>query len=320
MFRCVKCCATSCAIDKTLEEIWNCKIEFGTFIQNIRKQKKLEVRALAEQVGVDASTISRIENLHTQATVYTAFRICNGLGVTLSDLTYALSEKHLSRFYQNPLPIDRIDRRFIVNLRDVVSIVRSFKENRQNAIENLLEKINNLLKKYDEANLGHVSGHFTIGGFYSAGEIERYLFSSLLSEVYVLKHPPLSADLIVQIYQQEGAMTPKDVEVYLQQIRTRSRFLPTSSIEKMKINDVLRLLDRKGGGLDYENVVGMIWEACRFLGEFDKFNDVFDWKDGGGHYYPVDDRAYAEYRIAMFYVTLCRWELQIDTMGHVWIS
>ena len=287
------------------------EIDFGTLIQTIRKQKGLEVRTLAEMVGVDASTISRLENSHTHATVYTAFRICDGLEISLSDLIYKLKRYRPSPRSGTLFPIEQ---KFVVNLQEVVSIVSSLEENRLQTINILLDRINRILHER------RVTRPYSVTGQYSAGEIERYFFSSPFSETYQLKYPPLSADLILQIYQQNGALMPIDVEEFLKQKRIKNRFLPTSSIEKMKLYDVLHLLDRKNEELDYESVVGMIWEACRFLSKFDKFNSVFDWKEGEGLYYsPADDLAYAEFRVAMFYVLLCRWELQIDTRGFIWI-
>lgn len=291
---------------------------FGTLIQNIRKQKGLEVRTLAEQVGVDASTISRIENLHTQATVYTAFLICDGLEISLSDLIYELKRNRPSLGSDTLFPIES---KFVVNLEEVFSIVRSFGEDKQQTINILLDKINQILNEYDNYRheIRRVTGPNSVTGQYSAGELERYFYSSPFSETYQLKYPPLSADLILQLYWQNGVVTPTDVDEFLKQKRPKNRLLPTSSIEKMKLFDILHLLDRKNEELDYGSVVGMIWEACRFLSKFDKFNRVFDWKEGDGrYYYPADDLAYGEFRVAMFYVNLCRWELQIDTRGFIW--
>lgn len=293
-------------------------LEFGTLIQNIRKQKGLEVRTLAEQVGVDASTISRIENLHTQATVYTAFLICDGLEISLSDLIYELKRNRPSLGSDTLFPLES---KFVVNLQEVVSIVRSFGEDKQQTINILLDKINHILNEYDSYRheIRRVTGPYVVTGQYSAGELERYFYRSPFSETYQLKYPPLSADLILQLYRQNGVLTPTDVNEFLKQKRTKNRLLPTSSIEKMKLFDILHLLDWKNEELDYGSVVGMIWEACRFLSKFVKFNRVFDWKEGDGQYYfPADDLAYGEFRVAMFYVNLCRWELQIDTRGFIW--
>lgn len=53
---------------------------------NIRKAQKLSQRALAEKVGVDASTIQRAESMSDSAMLKTYKMAAQALGVTLSDL------------------------------------------------------------------------------------------------------------------------------------------------------------------------------------------------------------------------------------------
>ena len=53
---------------------------------NIRKLRKLSQRALAEKVGVDASTIQRAEAMADSAMLKTYKMAAQALGVTLSDL------------------------------------------------------------------------------------------------------------------------------------------------------------------------------------------------------------------------------------------
>src|SRR5258708_37666916 len=66
-------------------------MEFGTWVQNIRKERGLDIREMAQITGVDASTISRIENSRTEATLYSSFRICRGLKIPLPELIEVLS-------------------------------------------------------------------------------------------------------------------------------------------------------------------------------------------------------------------------------------
>ena len=53
---------------------------------NIRKMRNLSQRALAEKVGVDASTIQRAEAMSDSAMLKTYKMVAQALGVTLADL------------------------------------------------------------------------------------------------------------------------------------------------------------------------------------------------------------------------------------------
>lgn len=289
-------------------------LEFGTLIQNIRKQKGFEVRALAELVGVDASTISRIENLHTQPTVYTAFRICDGLGISLSDLVYRLVGKHLLPNNPTLFPIDTM---FVVNLQEIDEVVREFKEQRQWFLHKMKNIINSLLDEY------YIQGHEYLHKTppYDISEIERYFLAPPFSEEYNLRYPAISGDYILQIYAQGGAIIPNDIEMYSKKKRTKSYLLPTSSVEKIKLPEILRFFNRKSEGMSNENIAGMIWEACKFLAWFDYMpqNTKEESDDSFGYvddlYPPFYSRVNLKLKVATFYVTLRRWEFLVRTKG-----
>lgn len=62
-------------------------VTFGKWIQREREQKGLTIDSLSKKSGVDASTISRIENDKTLATLQTAINICGGLNTSLTRFT-----------------------------------------------------------------------------------------------------------------------------------------------------------------------------------------------------------------------------------------
>jgi transcriptional regulator with XRE-family HTH domain len=64
--------------------------DFGGFLSNQRKNKNLEVRALAIRTGIDKSTISRVENNKTETTISTLIALCIGLEIELNELVEAL--------------------------------------------------------------------------------------------------------------------------------------------------------------------------------------------------------------------------------------
>ena len=61
-------------------------MEFGEWLRNQRRVMGMDVRDLGGRSRVDPSTISRIENQHTQSTLLTAYRLCEGLETSLSEL------------------------------------------------------------------------------------------------------------------------------------------------------------------------------------------------------------------------------------------
>src|SRR3989442_6969223 len=98
-------------------------MEFGTWVQNVRKERGIDIRAIAEKTGVDASTISRIENSRTEATLYTSFRICQGLRISLSELVQLLSGPY-------PLALEErepSEEETVVTFHDVEDFVGSFR-------------------------------------------------------------------------------------------------------------------------------------------------------------------------------------------------
>src|SRR5260221_14635496 len=68
-------------------------ISFGEWMRAIRKERCLDIRTLAERTGVEATTISRVENARTQVTLQTCVRLCEGLGVSEFDVIAALYGK-----------------------------------------------------------------------------------------------------------------------------------------------------------------------------------------------------------------------------------
>lgn len=55
-------------------------------VKYLRTTKNISQQALAEKIGVDRSTISRIENCEIETTIDNAIKIANALNISLSDL------------------------------------------------------------------------------------------------------------------------------------------------------------------------------------------------------------------------------------------
>src|SRR5579863_5396562 len=68
-------------------------MDFGRWVRAQRERREMDVRAFARLTGVDASTISRIEQARSQVTLWTAVRMCERLNTTPADLLAALGGK-----------------------------------------------------------------------------------------------------------------------------------------------------------------------------------------------------------------------------------
>lgn len=61
-------------------------IVIGEKIQELRKEQKLSLRALAEKAGISKSTLSDIENCNTNPTTNTLNKLAEALNINLEDL------------------------------------------------------------------------------------------------------------------------------------------------------------------------------------------------------------------------------------------
>src|SRR6266705_3173256 len=94
-------------------------MDFGSWLQQMRLERHMDLRTFAELIGVNMSTISSIENSRMQVTLATAIRICERLGVTLPTLLQAMQGKPLSDLE----PQDVSEREGILILSDVLAFI-----------------------------------------------------------------------------------------------------------------------------------------------------------------------------------------------------
>lgn len=303
-------------------------MEFGKWVLNLRKEHELDVRSFASKTGVDASTISRIENLRTKATIYTTFRICEGMQISLSELFSALNPDMLPMLEKQKSGAGA----HVFSLSDLKTKIKIFQQNKEEAVDAITKSLNDLQKKFDFSNKDF---HFTYDETlllaeyklrpYSAGEVDRMLFSSPLSSLYQINYPPLKANEIKTIYGQDGALMLSDVEAYLKNIHTKYRWsIPTAgrasgeaSIERIKLEDVFKI-DREAEQAG--TLLGMFWEACRFYATFNSSHHVGTaqislFKD---EYEQREDHEPWEIHLATLYLVISRWQ-QISKRADVMI-
>src|SRR5260221_14686408 len=103
-------------------------MNFGEWIRMLRKQHNYDIRTLAQQSGVEASTISRVENERTQVTLLIAIRLCEGLGVTVSDM---LTEVFGVATYKRAPQEERIGSGAAPTMDDVEQFLSYFRDHKK---------------------------------------------------------------------------------------------------------------------------------------------------------------------------------------------
>ncbi len=297
-------------------------MEFGEWVQCIRRKKTLDIHTFSEKTGVDASTISRIENLRTQATLYTAFHICEGLHIALAELIKELIGRYPSSFNKK----DFIKVKHLLKLHDIEQRIEDFRANEGKVCEDLVKKLNaiSLMAPYKKETTQLASNKRT--SFHST-DIDKILFSSPLHNFLELKYPThIAPAAILSVYEQGGALIQQDISAYLKHMRfdknavlkmqdspiakapqTFLSRLEASSLERIKLIEILTLeeLSDEDG-----RIMGMYWEVCKLHEAFNqtKYNNGHN-EQSARFSVPTSiiKREDWEFKLASIYIIIYRW-------------
>lgn len=278
-------------------------MDFGKWVQELRRQNTMDVRIFAERTGVDPSTISRIENLRTQATILTAFRICESMEISPEQLLQGLNGQEYT--FLQPKNFSEESHPYQLTLETLDGVINNFvsdEKGQRKYLSSLLNAIEKVLYKKD---IYEKESHRITT---CPDDINRLIFISPLFSPQDIKYPVhLSEKHIASLYRHKGVIIPEDAENYVDKIRTRGyNRLSTSTIDRLKLTDVIQFdHETEQNGI----VIGMYWEACRFYEHFNIGKTMihsqtsmyssnspieiftFDWK----------------MRLATLYVTIFRW-------------
>ncbi len=240
-------------------------MEFGDWVAKTRKSLGLDVRSFAEKTKVDASTISRIENKETQATFYTAFRICEGLGISFTELFHQLKGQYTLPWFDS---VPSKDVR-VLSVEDVENFIFKFYfhgENTREILANLLNEISHLLSKDIRYRMS--AGRYVLIEV-RPEDIDKMLFGSRLFTGFHLQYPwEISANIILDTFLQKGVLVADDVDVVMQDTVMKGRGehtllkrLQGGVLERIRLADVLKF-DNMAGYND-GTIMRMYWEVCR---------------------------------------------------------
>jgi transcriptional regulator with XRE-family HTH domain len=187
-------------------------MDFGSWIRSLRQAQDLDIRALTKLTRVEGSTISKVENGQTKLTLLTAIRLCEGLGVTVTDVLTILSGRGVSSGQQ-----EGSTKATSVPIKDdVEQFLTHFHKNREEAelwLSNLLNRAISLstsAKNRDEVESSQLFG---------PAAIAMLLLDSPLYQFEIQYPAAITASALATIYQQGGVLSPVDLGEYVRRVR-----------------------------------------------------------------------------------------------------
>jgi transcriptional regulator with XRE-family HTH domain len=279
-------------------------MEFGPWLKIYRRDKlKYDLKTVSKLTGVDASTISRIENQKTQATLDTVIRICDGLEI---DFTYLIRELMGTKEIptvdyfrpQNEIRFPTID------YFDLDRFLDRFRQSSDWGCHFLAQWITQVA-----ANQAKEDGLAPPPPITDT-DIAHMLTKSSVYE-FRLHYPAehLFAEDIFRIFQNGGVLIFADVGSYVREIRrARNTTLAslhksterstsvlsrveTGALERIKLDDVLAVNEQLSG---QNEILGMFWAAAQ--GHVDSQGVI-----------KIGDWIARAYDLTILFVTLCRW-------------
>jgi len=298
-------------------------MDFGYVVQQIRKELGFDLRAFAAQTGVDATTISRIENARAQATLSTAVQICERTGMSLTDLLYALLGKRLFHLEKREPPAEMV----IPTETDAEVLITHFRQDRHHCalyLTRVLNRIVSLSKRSIQLDENGESLQFV------PEDITQLLLDVPFYR-FELQYPAdLRAETIWDMYRNGGLLTLTDIGAYIKNVRRQRQVtlvrledsvkistsvlshLEAGSIERIRLADVITIdaqLVQEG------KLLAMYWSVS-------KFNNGFRQLHRGrteGAERSATNGIENELKVITLFATMCRWLQVLSQQETSWI-
>jgi transcriptional regulator with XRE-family HTH domain len=293
-------------------------MNFGALVRDRRSVNQLSVQALALKSRLDAGTISRIENEHTQATISSAVAICERLGIKLEELIEVLVGKAVQ-----PVVESYQDNRYQVPVLTVADVERFeilFATHYKEARMLLAEWLNLIFELW----IGEGRDKEDVPARFSPKDIDKLLLQTPFY-CFELKYPQfMNTSTILHILRHDGIVIPADVEHFIKTMRVDllnngetgfgevMKRLDTSSYERAKLVDVLAadaLLSANGA------ILAMYWKAIKFNGDTgDRYYSADTIRDAAQSWRPQPEG------LTTFFIMICRWIASLDGGDISWLE
>jgi transcriptional regulator with XRE-family HTH domain len=283
-------------------------MNFGDFIRNRRTALGLDQQTCAARSGIDASTVSRIENGRARPTLRTAIQVCRGMEVSLADLMDAWLGKRA------PLQEPAFPGGTLLTPDDVQAFIEGVRVNAWVCCTWLADTLNRLVA---------VEGKK--GPLFVPAAILTLLIDSAVYRFEITYPKEMSPATLISICRSGGMLTFRDIGHYLDRVRRgKSKTLAhlaldagitpsmlahieTGTLEQIKLADVLALDEY----LEHEGMLLMLyWSA------------VSARVDRERHLEQKHEPSWTVYeeKLALILVTVYRWVLLKNPQPEQWVQ
>lgn len=249
-------------------------LTFGEWVRNKRISRNYNLVAAARYTGVDGSTLSRIENGVTEATIDTAIRISEGFGIEFAELITDLVGREV---IENIQPDSTGETKIIPNvlkIEDLEGFVSLFLRDYDRGIEIL----GDLLEQASEFERAPSEQPFDYP--FNRTDIHRLLLPDPIYQAELAYPSDFDDYEVLQTYHSGGVLTLADVGVYLRGKREASK-RTLASMEKSAKRSASILSRLEGGelgriklqtalnlnqelGNPNNEILGMFWAAAQY--------------------------------------------------------
>jgi transcriptional regulator with XRE-family HTH domain len=208
-------------------------MEFRDWLRQIRKEKNVDLRTLAESSKLNASTISRIERGIIDPALSTVVRITHALGARPEEFYNAVTGRSIE--YQSKSEEADLS---VLTLEDVIKFEKLVSEAPKAVEEIIAEKINQIQEALPEFFKSRILPSY----YFRSDDIFLLLNGSILYSVWL--HYPfavefsISASSIIDIFLKGGLIIRNDVSAYLSLKAGEKIGLPIKGSEEAKIHAI----------------------------------------------------------------------------------
>jgi transcriptional regulator with XRE-family HTH domain len=286
-------------------------MNFGEWIRSLRKVQKLDIRTLAERSGVEVSTISRVENERTQVTLLIAIRLCEGLGVTVSDvLSVVYGEGTFNGAQESMTEADALPTEY--DVEQFLNYLHTNTGEGKAWLTDLLNRVVSMTRSTERSA--------DVSKLFVPEDIHKLLIDSPVYRFEIQYPSAIKANDILAIHQRGGMLTLAEISEYSKKLRREKQVtlarleqaaklspsvlsrLESPVIEQIKLADILMLDEQLGQG---GTLLSMYWRVYSFYEKLVRLNGP---------------SANQEMRLASIFITICRWLQFTNRQDISWMS